>query len=97
MPKVEVTRELEPKRGRYVGRIEGSAEEAELTFRREGPGLIVADHTLTPEALRGQGIAFQLVERMVADARREGFRIRPTCPYVVAQFDRHPEWADLRA
>jgi uncharacterized protein len=97
VPKVEVTRELEPKRGRYVGKIEGSAEEAELTFKREGPGLVIADHTLTPVALRGEGIATRLVERLVADARREGFRIRPTCPFVVDQFDRHPEWADLRA
>jgi predicted GNAT family acetyltransferase len=33
----------------------------------------------------------------VADARREGFKIRPTCPFVVALFNRHPDWADLRA
>jgi uncharacterized protein len=97
MANVTVTRELEPTRGRYVGRVAGQADEAELTFERVNPGLIVADHTLTPVALRGQGIATVLVEHMIADARREGFRIRPTCPFVAALFDHRPDWADLRA
>ena len=34
MTKVTVTRELDATRGRYVGRIEGHAGEAELTFVR---------------------------------------------------------------
>jgi predicted GNAT family acetyltransferase len=97
MANVTVTRELHPARGRYVGRVAGHAGEAELTFERAGPGLVIADHTLTPIALRGQGIATVLVEHMVADARREGFKIRPTCPFVVALFDRRLDWADLRA
>jgi predicted GNAT family acetyltransferase len=97
MTNVTVTRELGPTRGRYIGRIAGHAGEAELTFGRVNPELVIADHTLTPVALRGQGIATALVEHMVADARREGFRIRPTCPFVVALFDHRPEWADLRA
>jgi predicted GNAT family acetyltransferase len=46
--------------------------------------------------LRGRGIATQLVERLVSDARREGFRIRPTCPFVAGLFDQHHDWADLR-
>jgi predicted GNAT family acetyltransferase len=97
MTQVTVTRELHATRGRYVGRVEGFAGEAELTFERAGPALVVADHTFTPVPMRGQGVARALVERLVADARREGFRIRPTCPYVVALFDRRPDWSDLRA
>ena len=57
MTNVTVTRELEPTQGRYVGRITGSDAEAELTFQRPNPRLFVADHTLTPVALRGRGIA----------------------------------------
>ena len=52
---------------------------------------------VVPPALRGQGIAARLVEALIEDARSEGFKIIPTCSYVAAQFDRHPEWADLRA
>jgi predicted GNAT family acetyltransferase len=94
---VDITRELTATRGRYVGRIAGSDAEAELTFVREPPDVFVADHTLTPVALRGRGIATRLVERMVADARREGFRIRPLCPSVVTLFKRHPDWSDVHA
>ncbi|MEE3217561.1 MAG: GNAT family N-acetyltransferase [Pseudomonadota bacterium] len=38
-----------------------------------------------------------MVAALIADARSENFTIIPSCSYVAAQFDRHPEWADLRA
>lgn len=97
MAKISVTRELEPTHGRYVAKIEGLPDEAELTFSRPGPSIVSADHTGTPVALRGLGVATALVEHLVSDARREGFKIRPICWFVAAQFDRHPDWADLRA
>jgi predicted GNAT family acetyltransferase len=97
MTNVTVTRELHPTRGRYVGRVAGHVGEAELTFERPKPDLVIADHTLTPVTLRGRGIATVLVEHMVADARREGFKIHPTCPFVVGLFNHRPERSDLRA
>ena len=97
MEKVGITREMNAQGGRYVAKVEGFPGEAELTFVRTDPNVFVADHTLTPVALRHCDIATQLVERLVADARREGFRIRPTCPFVVDLFDRHPDWSDLLA
>lgn len=97
MTKVTVTRELQVDRGRYVARVEGFAGEAELTFSRPDPSIVIAVHTGTPVAMRGHGVATALVERLVADARSEGFRIVPQCTFVKAQFERHPEWADLKA
>ena len=97
MTDVTITRELGPSRGRYVATLPGFEGEAELTFARLEGNRILADHTLTPDAMRGRGVASALVERMVADARSEGFKVVPLCPFVVAQFDRHPEWSDLRA
>lgn len=97
MTEVAVTREQGATDGRYVARMEGSDAEAELKYRRPAPAIVDAFHTGTPPALRGRGIATRLVERLVADARREGFRIVPTCPFVSAQFESHPEWSDLRA
>ena len=95
--KVTVSRELDGTFGRYVATVEGSPGEAELTFSREDPSVVIADHTYTPVPLRGRGVATALVERLVADARAEGFRIVPLCPFVEAQFDSHPDWSDLRA
>jgi predicted GNAT family acetyltransferase len=47
--------------------------------------------------MRGTGAASALVEYMIEDARRNGFRIMPICPYVRAQYRKHPEWADVMA
>ena len=97
MADVTITRELTASKGRYVGRIAGVEGEAELTFSRANPQLVIADHTGAPDSMRGMGAARALVERLVADARAEGFKIMPLCPFVKAQFERHPDWSDLRA
>ncbi|MEL6583549.1 MAG: GNAT family N-acetyltransferase [Pseudomonadota bacterium] len=88
----EITREETGSKGRYVLVIDG--HEAELTFSIASPGLRIADHTGVPDELRGSGAGLKLVERLVADARAEGWKIMPLCPFVNAQRKRHPEWAD---
>lgn len=92
---LEITREDSATKGRYIARVPGHAEAGELTFSRLGSDRVIADHTGVPDSLRGQGIAFALVERLVADARSEGFKIVPLCPYIQAQYAKHPEWADV--
>lgn len=91
-----VLREESGSRGRYVIYLPDGTE-AEMTYRRRDPHTIVADHTGTPPQHRNQGLALRLVQRAIDDARREGTRIVPQCSYVVAQFRRHPEWAQLKA
>jgi predicted GNAT family acetyltransferase len=93
MSKLTITRELTPTK--YVGRIAGQTDEAELTFSRANPALVIADHTEVPENMRGTGIGQALVDRLIADARSEGFKIIPLCPYVKSRYLRHPEWADV--
>lgn len=97
MADITITREQRETEGRYVAKIAGVEAEAELAYRRPKPNIVDAYHTLTPPPLRGKGIATALVERLIADARGEGFRIIPTCPFVSSQFDGHPEWSDLKA
>lgn len=91
-----VLREDGATRGRYVIQL-APGYEAEMTFRKADNGTITIDHTGVPPEYEGQGIAARLVNKAIADAREQGFKITPVCSYVVAQFRRHPEWADLRA
>ncbi|WP_035103273.1 GNAT family N-acetyltransferase [Devosia sp. LC5] len=91
-----VQREDGPTRGRYVIHL-APGYDAEMTFRKEANGTIIIDHTGVPPEYEGRGIAARLVKRAIEDAREQGFKITPVCSYVVAQFRRHPEWADLRA
>ncbi len=83
-------------RGRYVIYLPDGSE-AEMTYARQDSNTIIADHTGVPPQYRGHGIAEKLVKAAMDHARATGGRIVPVCSYVVAQFRRHPEWADLRA
>lgn len=83
-------------RGEYHAKVEGSEAIGRLTYSQTGD-VITADQTLVPSEIGGRGVAGKLVEALVADARKMGFRIVPQCSYIDAAFRRHPEWADLRA
>jgi predicted GNAT family acetyltransferase len=45
--------------------------------------------------MRGRKIGVALVERAVEDARAEGIKIVPLCPFAKAQIARHPEWQEV--
>lgn len=51
-------------------------------------------HTEVDDAFAGQGLAPQLVQQALADARASGMRIVPVCPYVARFLTRHDEFAD---
>ena len=87
-----ITCEVDGSKGRYVLRQGG--EEAELTYSITTPTLVIADHTGVPDRFRGTGARLAMVTRLVADARAEGFKVMPLCPFVNAQRKKHPEWAD---
>lgn len=92
---VKITREDGPTKGRYVAKVDGIEGEGEITFTRSRDKLIIADHTGVPDTFRGKGVGRALVEHMVADARARGFKIFALCPYVKAEWKKHPEWNDV--
>lgn len=96
MDDLTITHHGDASGGEYRAHVPGSDEIGRMTWFDQG-GARVVDHTLVPPALGNRGIAGKLVERIVEDARSEGFKVRPLCSYVVAAFRRHPEWADIAA
>ena len=79
-------------KGAFV--IEEAGERlAEMVVAISGDNLTVF-HTEVSEKLKGQGIASQLLAAMVNYARLHQKKIIPLCPYVNAQFKRHPEQYD---
>ena len=80
-------------KGRYSVLVDG--HEAEMTYSRAGDSLLIIDHTDVPDTLRGRGVGEALVRRAVEDARADGKRILPLCPFAKAQIMRHPEWQDV--
>lgn len=95
MTDIEITLEETGSKGRYVARVAGQAEPAELTFSRAGATRLIVDHTGVPDSLRGHGVGAALAARVVEDARAQGLKIMPLCPFFKAQALRHPEWRDV--
>ena len=70
--------------------------DAEITYVPKGEGVIEANHTFVDPRIRGQGVAHQLVDQLADFARKENLKIYPTCPYVVALFEKSTEYDDLK-
>ena len=48
-------------------------------------------HTEVSDKLKGQGMAAKLLSAMVEYARRNKLKVIALCPFVQAQFKRHPD------
>jgi len=64
---------------------------------RRAAGTIIITHTETPPALRGRGIASQLVEGALGLIRAEGGKVVAGCSFVADYLARHPQWRDVVA
>ncbi|MDJ0979572.1 MAG: GNAT family N-acetyltransferase [Erythrobacter sp.] len=96
--RVTITHEARGRGGRYTAHVEGEAQTGYLDWEpTDERDVRVATHTIVPRAIGGRGVAAQLVNRLIADARDEGFRIVPQCRYVARKFDENPDWAPLKA
>lgn len=70
-------------------------EIGEVTFSIAGDNLLILDHTFVEDDYRGQGLAEQLVAKVVAKARKEGKKIIPLCPFARKEFETKAEYADV--
>jgi hypothetical protein len=62
---------------------------------RLAPGTVIITHTETPPALRGRGIASELVKGALELIRADGLKVVAGCGFVVDYLQKHPEYADL--
>lgn len=83
--------------GKYVAELPGEDVTGYLEWEARGDDVRVATHTIVPQAIGGRGVAGALVDRLIADAREQGFKVVPQCWYVAKKFDENPDWADLKA
>ncbi|MDF3057071.1 MAG: hypothetical protein K0R17_1286 [Rariglobus sp.] len=79
---------------RFVAEIDGHLAHADYLL--EGDRMIFT-HTYVPPALRGRGLAEQLVRAALAEARQRNWLVVPACSYVAVFIERHPGFRDLLA
>lgn len=56
---------------------------------------IYLTHTEVPGELEGQGIASDLVKKVLTDIQQKELKVVPLCPFVDKYIKRHPEWEFL--
>ena len=62
---------------------------------RMTPAAVIITHTETPRALRGHGIASELIEGALALIRADGRKVIGACGFVVDYLGKHPEYGDM--
>ncbi|TWC06802.1 hypothetical protein FBZ93_10190 [Bradyrhizobium macuxiense] len=62
---------------------------------RRTPAAVIITHTETPRALRGRGIASELVKGALELIRADGRKVIAGCGFVVDYLNKHPEYADI--
>ena len=75
--------------------MDGEEQLGEMALAIFDQQMIVYHTEVSPKA-EGQGLAKLMLNAMVAYARKNGLKVKPLCPYVHAQFKRHPaEFEDI--
>ncbi len=71
--------------------------EGEIAFAnyRLVSSTVIITHTETPRALRGRGVASELVQGTLELIRADGLKVVAGCGFVVDYLNKHPEFADL--
>lgn len=81
-------------RRRYEAVVDG--EVVGVADYRQADGVVAIPHTEVDPALRGQGVAAELVRAALDDIRAQGASVDPQCSYVADFIRRRPGYADLR-
>ncbi|NUO40025.1 MAG: N-acetyltransferase [Gemmatimonadaceae bacterium] len=69
---------------------------ATLRYVQRGDVLDLA-HTAVPQDAEGQGVGGALAHAAFEHAREQGVQVIPSCPFVRAYLQKHPEFGDLVA
>jgi predicted GNAT family acetyltransferase len=75
--------------------VEHEEEHAYLSYQIISDSVLEYAHTYTPNEIRGKGIATRIIKFSLEYARSEGIQIVPSCPFVAAYIERHPDYSDL--
>ncbi|GAA5188083.1 GNAT family N-acetyltransferase [Rugosimonospora acidiphila] len=79
---------------RYEAVVDGQVA-AYIVYRDRYDGARVYLHTETDPAFAGKGVASSLVRQALEAERARPRRVVPSCPFVAAFLERHPDYKDV--
>ena len=88
--------ELKKGENRFYLADEQGNEAGEITYYPSDDNTLTVDHTFVSDEYRGHNYAAKLVKAVVQQAREEGKKIIPVCPYVKKELDRREEYKDMQ-
>lgn len=77
----------------FEARLEGEVA-GHISYVTSGTSIDL-QHTVVDEKFEGRGIGGALVRGTLDHLRADHLTVIPTCPFVKAYIDRHPEYQDL--
>lgn len=77
---------------RFEVALDGETAFAEYRLVEHG---IILPHTVVPEAFEGRGVGSALAKAALSYARANDLKVIPTCPFMSAYIQKHPEWHDI--
>jgi predicted GNAT family acetyltransferase len=89
----ELTVKDVPERRRYELLL-GDRKVGHAAYRKRN-GTIVFTHTEVVPACEGRGYGTVLARAVLDDARAQGLRVRPLCPFIAHVIDQNPEYQKL--
>ena len=93
MNEVELRLDEEGHGGFYIMNDDNLLAEMEVSVSDSN---VTVYHTEVVPKAEGKGLAKKLLAAMSGYSRKNGLKVIPLCPYVHAQFKRHPEeYADI--
>ena len=90
-----ITHNNDYEQGIFVA-LENGRRMGYLSYEWADPDRFAILHTVVEEEFQGKGVAKALLDAAADYARKEGKKIWPVCPYVVAQFRKNREYDDVK-
>lgn len=67
-----------------------------VTFPKREDNILDLNHTVVNPSYQGQGIAAKLIKEVVEYAKKEDFKIIPTCSYAEKWFEKNEDEKSIR-
>lgn len=89
-----LNREFEKEGTSFILHNEQDDKVAEIRYKETDKNYVIANHTVVDKSLRGQGIAEQLLDKLVEEMEKENKFIYATCSFVIWKFQENPDKYD---